>query len=56
MTFVMDYVRAVMQKDNTTGMELLKLNEKHLQEEVAQMQSKIEQEKSEKKHPKQNKL
>jgi len=52
MTFVMDYVRAVMQKDNTVGMELLKLNEKHLQTEVEQMQSKMALEKSKKKNHK----
>jgi hypothetical protein len=41
MGMVMDYVRSVMQKDNVTGMELLRLNEKHIQEEIFQMQKKV---------------
>ena len=49
---MMDYVRAVMEKDQSMGMELLRLNEKHLQAEVEQMRIKMEQEKAKNKHPK----
>jgi len=50
MAFMMDYIRSVMEKDQSMGMELLRLNEKHLQAEVEQMRIKLEQEKSNKKN------